>query len=57
MKAIEEYSRMIDEMAWYGKGSILEIGKLAKKLNRNYMQDLAERKKIFIEANEISKMK
>lgn len=41
---IERYSQMIDEFAWYGKGDIVEIAKLAKKLNRYYTQDIADRK-------------
>lgn len=44
MTEIERYSRMIDDFAWYGKGDIFEIAKLAKKLNRQYMADIAERK-------------
>lgn len=50
MKDIEKYSRMIDEFAWYGKGNIFEIAKMAKKLNRHYTVDLAERKKLVLES-------
>ena len=48
MKDIEKYSRMIDDFAWYGKGDIFEIAKLAKRLNRNYMEDITERKKMVL---------
>lgn len=41
---IERYSRMVDDFAWYGKGDVFEIAKLAKKLNRSYMQDIVDRK-------------
>ena len=43
-KLLGEYSRMLDSIAWYNKGDVLELAKLAKKLGRNYTQDLAERK-------------
>lgn len=43
-KELKEYSRMIDDFAWFNKGEIMEIAKLAKKLGRNYTQDIAERK-------------
>lgn len=48
MKDIEKYSRMIDDFAWYDKGDIFEIAKLARKLNRNYTVDIAERKKMVL---------
>lgn len=51
MKEIEKYSRMIDDFAWFNKGDIFEIAKVAKKLNRNYTQDITERKKQKINAN------
>ena len=41
---LEKYSRMIDDFAWFNKGDIVEIAKLAKKLGRNYTQDIADRK-------------
>lgn len=44
MDKLMEYSRMIDEFAWYGKGDIFKIAKLAKKLGRNYTDDIANRK-------------
>ena len=50
MKDIEKYSRMIDDFAWFNKGDIFEIAKLAKRLNRNYMEDITERKKMAFNA-------
>lgn len=50
MKDIVKYSRMIDDYAWYGKGDIFEIAKLAKKLNRHYTTDIVERKKMVLDA-------
>lgn len=41
---LEEYSRLLDSIAWYRQGDIFELAKLAKSLGRNYTQDLAERK-------------
>ena len=43
-KLLVEYSRMLDSIAWYNKGDAIELAKLAKKLGRDYMQDLADRK-------------
>ena len=48
MKDIVKYSRMIDDFAWFNKGDIFEIAKLAKRLNRNYMVDITERKKMVL---------
>ena len=48
MKDIEKYSRMIDDFAWFDKCDIFEIAKLAKRLNRNYMEDITERKKMVL---------
>lgn len=48
MKDIVKYSRMIDDFAWFNKGDIFEIAKLAKRLNRNYMEDITERKKMVL---------
>ena len=50
MREIEKYSRMIDDFAWFNKGDIFEIAKLAKRLNRNYMVDITERKKMVFNA-------
>lgn len=41
---LKKYSRLIDDFAWFRKGNIFEIAKLAKKLNRDYMKDIVERK-------------
>lgn len=38
------YSRMIDDYAWYRKGDVFEIAKLAKRLKRSYMDDIVARK-------------
>lgn len=47
---IEDYSRMVDEFAWYRKGDIIAIAKAAKELGRNYMDDIAESKKKLIDS-------
>lgn len=44
MDKLTEYSRLIDNFAWYGEGDIFKIAKLAKELNRNYTEDIANRK-------------
>lgn len=43
-KLLEEYSLALDNLAWYGHGNLVEIAKLAKRLNRSYTVDIAERK-------------
>lgn len=43
-KLLEEYSKAIDSMAWYGEGNLVEIAKLARQLGRSYTVDIAERK-------------
>jgi hypothetical protein len=48
-KLLVEYSRMLDSIAWYNKGDVLELAKLAKKLGRDYMQDLADRKSALVD--------
>lgn len=53
-KLLAEYSRMLDEYAWYGKGDIIAIAKAAKELGRNYMDDIAERKKMLIDSGTVS---
>lgn len=50
--ALKTYSKMVDEFAWYKKGDIFQIGKLARELGRNYTEDIAERKLL---KNEVSK--
>lgn len=47
---IERYSRMVDDFAWYSQGDIFVIAKLAKKLKRDYMQDITARKKQMLNA-------
>ena len=47
---LARYSRMLDEVAWYGNGDIFELAKVAKQLNRNYTIDLAERKKQLLDS-------
>lgn len=49
---LQEYSRMVDEYAWYGRGDIVQIAKLARELNReSYMQDIADRKMLVMDAD------
>lgn len=43
-KLLEDYSRLLDSIAWYNKGDVIELARMAKKLGRDYMQDLAGRK-------------
>ena len=50
MEDIVKYSRMIDDFAWYDKGEIFEIAKLAKLLNRDYMADIVARKKMALDS-------
>jgi len=51
---LEEYSRLLDNIAWYRQGDVLELAKMAKKLGRSYMQDLAERKAVLAADRRIS---
>ncbi len=51
---IEDYSRMLDDYAWHNKGDIIAIAKAAKELGRNYMDDIAERKKMLIDSGTVS---
>lgn len=48
-KLLEEYSHLLDEIAWYNKGDVIELARMAKKLGRDYMQDLAERKSALVD--------
>ena len=48
-KLLEEYSHLLDEIAWYNKGDVIELARMAKKLDRDYMQDLAERKSALVD--------
>lgn len=54
MTDIEKYSKMIDDFAWHNKGDVFEIAKLAKKLNRQYMNDITDRKKILLDAKKVA---
>lgn len=45
---ITEYAKAVDDFAWYGIGDIFAIAKAAKKLGRNYMQDIADAKTALI---------
>ena len=47
-KDLKKYSRMIDDYAWHSQGDIIEIAKFAKKLGRDYMHDIIERKSAII---------
>ena len=47
---LARYSRMLDEIAWYCNGDIIELAKLARRLNRNYTIDLSERKKQLLDS-------
>ena len=49
-KLLTEYSRMIDDFSWHNKGDIFAIAKAAKELGRDYMEDIAERKKQLIDS-------
>lgn len=48
MKDINTYSELLDNIAWYNKGNVIELAKMAKKLGRDYMKDLTERKMALI---------
>lgn len=45
---LEKYSAMLDEFAWYNKGSVFELAKLADLLGRDYMSDLVARKQMLM---------
>lgn len=49
---LKAYSRALDEMAWYGNGSMIELARMAKTLGRNLVEDLAERKLALIRQQE-----
>ena len=48
-KLLEEYSHLLDEIAWYNKGDVIQLAKMAKKLGRDYMRDLTERKSALVD--------
>lgn len=45
-----KYSRMLDEVAWYNRGDIYDLIRLARKLGRNYTIDLADRRKQLLDS-------
>lgn len=45
---LKSYSELLDNIAWYNKGDVIELAKMAKKLGRDYMKDLTERKMALI---------
>ena len=47
---LEAYSRLLDSIAWYNKGDIVQLAKMAKELGRNYTEDLTERKKLMLDS-------
>lgn len=49
-KKLEAYSRLLDSIAWYNKGDIVKLAKMAKELGRNYTEDLTERKKLMLDS-------
>ena len=49
-KKLEAYSRLLDSIAWYNKGDIFQLAKMAKELGRNYTEDLTERKKLMLDS-------
>ena len=48
-KLLEDYSHLLDEIAWYNKGDVIQLAKMAKKLGRDYMRDLTERKSALVD--------
>lgn len=48
MKDINTYSELLDNIAWYNKGNVIELAKMAKNLGRDYMKDLTERRMALI---------
>ena len=49
---LKAYSRALDEMAWCGNGSMIELARMAKALGRNVTEDLAERKLALVRRQE-----
>lgn len=43
-KRLQEYSQLLDSIAWYNEGDVLKLAKMAKELGRDYMKDLTDRK-------------
>ena len=54
---IKDYSRMIDEYAWYRQGDIFQIAKVAKELGRDYMEDIVDAKAQLIDSQNKSTVK
>ena len=54
-KKVKAYSELLDNIAWYNKGNIFDLAKMAKELNRNYTKDLAERKQALITKDKAEK--
>lgn len=42
--SLAEYSELIDEFAWFRKGDVMIIARIARQLGRDYMADISERK-------------
>ena len=42
--SLAEYSELIDEFAWFRKGDVMIISRVARQLGRDYMADIIERK-------------
>lgn len=42
--SLAEYCMMIDEFAWYRKGDVMIIVRVARQLGRDYIADITERK-------------
>lgn len=49
---LKKYSKMVDDFAWYKKGDIIKIMMMAKKLNRSYGQDIAERRAAMLDSKD-----
>lgn len=41
---LSEYSQLIDEFAWFRKGDVMIIARVARQLGRDYMADITNRK-------------
>lgn len=51
---LSEYSQLIDEFAWYRKGDIMIIARVARQLGRDYMNDIVERKTLLLNSKKAS---
>lgn len=52
--SLSEYSMMIDEFAWYRRGDVMIIARVARQLGRDYMADITERKLQLINSKKAS---